>query len=237
MVTAVQDTPPRFAFTPYTEKPRCIEACDSTDLLQHFDGLEPGTRCEVTIGIQIDTAAATESLGLDWEFSDQANPLFGLPDLSYVPDDLLRNRIGLRTIQTVSGPLTFRVPRADALAFMKLKAYRDRSLQWTLSRDPDELAALSREDARQVRSRPTAYWERKAGKDLYDLCFLLGSQPRVGQRLQALMPGDRLDAELRRGLIEIPQALRSFALDMARRSRVTILEPAELHDRLGASEP
>ncbi len=184
-------------------------------------------------GIQIDAAAGNQALGLDWSFSDERNPLFGTPDLYYVPDDLLRNRIDTRVIRSVGGDLSIRVPRADALFFMKLKAFRDRSLQWGLSRDALALAALSREEAAVVRQRPTAYWERKAGKDLYDMCFLMGGAGLPPALIRTLLPGEELDRELLRALDAIPEPLSAFAAAMARRSRVAIQEPRRLLQLLG----
>jgi len=62
---AVQDTPPRFAFTPYTVKPTCLVACNPDDLIGHFRDSNAPATCDVTIGIRIDTegtVTATEIL-------------------------------------------------------------------------------------------------------------------------------------------------------------------------------
>ncbi len=177
-------------------------------------------------GIQLETGHGAELLSLDWTFSDDQNPLFGKPNLSYIPEELLRNRIDNRSIQTVRGIVNLRVPRTDALIFMKLKAFRDRALQWALSRDRIALAALPREEALVVNLKPTAYWERKAGKDLYDVCYLMRHHP--APTLLDLFPGDALDEEVKKAVRQIPPPLAAFADGMARRSRVQILPPNAL---------
>lgn len=50
-----QDTPPRFAFTPYTVKPRCVEGCTADFLMEFFRAANAPPTCDLTIGILIDT--------------------------------------------------------------------------------------------------------------------------------------------------------------------------------------
>lgn len=184
-------------------------------------------------GIQLDAEAGAALLGLDLDFRDLRNALFGRPDLSYMPDDVLRDRVPTRTIETSGGPVSFCVPSAEALAFMKAKALRDRRLQWEASRDPAQLAALDQEDARLVRGKTTAYWERKAGKDIFDLAYLV-SHHTPPARVRALLEGSAFGEEVRLGLRSIPEPLARFAVDMARRSRVRIPSPDRVLRELAA---
>lgn len=184
-------------------------------------------------GIQLETGLGCDALSLDWDFSDSPNTLFGKPRLSYIPEELLRNRIDTRQIQGVREPLVIRVPRADALVFMKLKAFRDRNLQWTLSQDRVGLAALDRSDAAVVRSHTTDNWERKAGKDLYDICYLVEHAGGIAAR--ALITDADIDQEILRSLRLIPQPLLAFAQGMARRSRVSIRDPTTLFDIMSSA--
>jgi hypothetical protein len=52
---AVQDTPPRFSFTPFTVKPICTEKCSAEDVLEYMEAAGAPAACEVMVGIQIDT--------------------------------------------------------------------------------------------------------------------------------------------------------------------------------------
>ena len=182
-----------------------------------------------TTDLQLDTHGGLEALGIDWRHSDEPNRLFTKRDLFYVPDDFLRNRITTGTINTVGGPLHVRVPAPAALAFMKMKAFHDRRMQWEASRDPTRLARLAREDAATVRERPAAYWERKAGKDLYDIAFLARNSASA---IKQLLTDEPIDQAILAALRDPPAPLVSFAIEMAKRSRERIPDPNTLHGSL-----
>lgn len=182
--------------------------------------------------IQLDTEGGLEALGIDWRRSDDPNRLFTQNELFYVPDDFLRNRITSGSINTVGGTLRVRVPIPPALAIMKMKAFHDRRLQWEASRDPRRVASLGKEDAAFVRSRSGAYWERKAGKDLYDIGFLVQRNGVGG--IVALLNDTPFDQTIVATLKDPPQPLVAFANEMAKRSRERIADPTGLHAQLQA---
>lgn len=108
------------------------------------------------------------------------------------------------------------VPRAPELGFSKLKALHDRRLAWEAFTDPRVMATLPGPEQARVRRGTEPEWRRKAGKDLFDLAFLL----RETTLPEVLSIADRF--ELRRPLEgsvrNMPAALRDFAESLARKN-------------------
>lgn len=90
------------------------------------------------------------------------------------------------------------MPTGPDLLFAKAKAFHDRSQQWAIRQDPEQLAALrlrSPREAEFIQSRSEPYWLRKAGKDLADVLFLQSQGFEMGgpEHLRATILA-RLDA-------------------------------------------
>ena len=171
-------------------------------------------------GIQLDTEGGQELLGIDYRCGEDPNHLLG-KTLHYVPFELLDGRVGPRLLQVGEG-VQVPVPEADVLMLMKAKAFHDRRILWGASRDPVLFAALDVDDQRWARQFDTLHWERKAGKDLFDISFLgtrgASSDPWVG------WVGDEFVSVVLESLREVPLPLRTFAQDMARRYRLKDLK-------------
>lgn len=137
--------------------------------------------------IQLDTEEGLERFNLDLEYLDQHSSLFGT-DLTFSRSDLQAETKQLldHDVSILAGP---------DLLFSKAKAFHDRSQQWAIRQDPEQLAALrlkSLQEADFIQSRSEAYWLRKAGKDFADIRFL------QSQGLEMGGPEDIRDPILRR---------------------------------------
>lgn len=179
-------------------------------------------RVEAATGLQLHTAAAHEALGIDVGDSDAPNRLLGTDGVAYVPARLLEGHVEVRRVGLLEGrPIP--VPEADRLAFMKLKAFRDRRLQWEATRQRYLLAAID-EDLRAITIRAgEPYWLRKAGKDLFDLGHLLGGATTM-ERVALAAPAAAW-AHLPASLVDVPLPLQQFASDMAHRAGVAWRPP------------
>lgn len=142
------------------------------------------------------------------------------PDRGYVPRTVLRGRTVRRELDLGRhGRPIVSVPTADALAFMKLKAYHNRELQWRAHRDPAVMARIPTSDRGQVLGKTEGYFLRKAGKDVYDIAFLLSRHATV-ESVRAILRETGLEADLLPLLRNLPEApLLLFARSMADEER------------------
>jgi hypothetical protein len=151
-----------------------VPSVDTDVLLEEEDGraIVDAVRA---VGITVGPGEQFEPMPLD----GASNILGPDPDLQeadrgYVPRKLLKLRTTKRELDLGKhGKVVATVPNADALAFMKLKAYHNRELQWRAHRDPAVMARIPTMDRGQVMGKTVDYFYRKAGKDLYDIAFLL----------------------------------------------------------------
>lgn len=144
-----------------------------------------------------------------------ADPEMGVPETGYVPAEVLAGRVVRRRLPLPDGSdVEAPVPAPRELAFMKLKAYFDRSLGWRALREPAVMASLAPTDRAGVREKDVSYYYRKAGKDLYDLAFLCAGPTSLDEVL-ALAAAQGLGAELRQAVEAPPFPLVAFARDAA----------------------
>lgn len=125
--------------------------------------------------IQLDTEGGRARFNLDMEYLDHHNSLFDT-GLIFSRSDLQAEtkRLLGHDVSVLAGP---------DLLFSKAKAFHDRSQQWAIRQDPEQLAALrikSPQQADFIQSRSEAYWLRKAGKDLADVRFLQSQGLEIG---------------------------------------------------------
>lgn len=150
-----------------------VPSVDTDVLLEASDGGAVVAAVE-SAGITVGQDQQFEPLPLDHDTTILGpDPDLQEPDRGYVPRALLRHRTARRDLDLgPHGVLRATVPSPDALAFMKLKAFHDRELQWRAHRDPAIMARIPTADRGQVLAKTPDYFYRKAGKDLYDVAFL-----------------------------------------------------------------
>ena len=90
---------------------------------------------------------------------------------------------------------------------------------------------MDQQDADLIRARAPAYWERKAGKDLFDAGFLLATGSAAGDGMTLVDAPTR--QAIRHQLDVLPDALVDFADRMARRAGVETVGARSVRDRLG----
>lgn len=202
-----------------------VESVD-VDLLIHSSEYASLHEAALRRKVQLDARASAEALGLDLRYLDEFNALFGARRLGYAPQTLLRNRVRTVAVRTARGSVRFRAPNPAALVAMKLKAFHDRRKQWETKRDPRRMVWLDQDEADFVRSRDLGYWERKAGKDLFDVGFLLQNVRGAAKALAIL------DPEVREAIVgaltDVPDVLAAFAEGMGERARVEAVAPNEI---------
>lgn len=151
-----------------------VPSVDTDVLLEDEDG-RAAVEAARDIGITVGPGEQFEPMPLDGASNILGpDPDMQEPDRGYIPRALLRDRVTRRELDLGQhGKVTANVPSADALVFMKLKAYHNRELQWRAHRDPGVMARIPTMDRGQVLAKTENYFYRKAGKDLYDIAYLL----------------------------------------------------------------
>lgn len=146
-----------------------------TDVLLEGDDFRAVSDAIRSVGITVGVGEQFEPLPFDMDSNVLGpDPDLQEPDRGYVPRKLLEKRTTRRELDLGQhGKVTANVPTPDALAFMKLKAYHNRELQWRAHRDPGVMARIPTMDRGQVLGKTEGYFYRKAGKDLYDIAYLL----------------------------------------------------------------
>lgn len=176
-----------------------------------------GQAIEEATGLQIFSHATTDSLALDFVDADRPNGLIHRPSWAYVPSELLRDRTEIRQLMFVSDR-HITVPNPAALVFMKLKAFHDRSIQWrAASGERHLLMTMSSETQVATIRRGADHWLRKAGKDLYDISWLVHEHTHIPAALALAPPNMR--EPMRASLGSVPAALVMFAEDMGDRAQ------------------
>lgn len=151
-----------------------VPSVDTDVLLEEADGRAVVAAVRA-IGITVGPGEQFEPMPIDGASNILGpDPDLQEPDRGYVPAQLLAKRTTRRELDLGQhGKVTANVPTPDALAFMKLKAYHNRELQWRAHRDPGVMARIPTMDRGQVLGKTEGYFYRKAGKDLYDIAYLL----------------------------------------------------------------
>lgn len=218
------------AKVPYTvEGGWAVAAYDSpvpsVDLDVLVDGdLKPdiSERIEAATGIQIHAQAAQDALGIDINDSRRPNGLLGT-DLSYIPHDLLEGHVQRLPVKLLDG-LRLPVPEPAQLAFMKLKAFHDRRLQWEASRERYLLAQFPHDIRERTIRAGEGYWLRKSGKDLFDIAVLVQNHTTLAAA-QAVTSKPIWD-RLQRSLTKVPAPIQQFSTSMMETAGVTLKLPA-----------
>lgn len=182
-------------------------------------GLSPevAEAIERVTGLQMSTQAAHHRLALELHDADAPNALVHRPDLSYIPATFLRGHTQVRRLAMIDHTQVT-VPHPPHLAFMKLKAFHDRRLQWRAAAGERYLLGGLREEERErTILLGEEYWLRKAGKDLFDASFLCHGPTNLAE-VASVAPVAMWPA-VRDALDGIPLPLRAFAEGMARRVR------------------
>ncbi|MFA5862944.1 MAG: hypothetical protein WDA16_14725 [Candidatus Thermoplasmatota archaeon] len=120
---------------------------------------------------------------VDWSFAD-FNAAWATTS-GYDRTKLLKNRTRKTTLQAPDGRTQeVTIPTLPALLVMKLKAFRDRELQYRVMRDPAEIASFDPHEIQQIHSDED-HRLRKAAKDIVDIGYLW-AQATKAQRQEAV---------------------------------------------------
>lgn len=197
-----------------------VPSVDTDVLLDDNDG-QAVVQAVRSIGITVGPGEQFEPMLVDGASNILGpDPDLQEPDRGYVPRVLLRERTTRRELDLGKhGHVTATVPQAHALAFMKLKAYHNRELQWRAHRDPAVMARIPTMDRGQVLAKTVDYFYRKAGKDLYDIAYLLAHHTSE-TRVREIAEEFGLHDDLAPLLAKAPEApLLFFARNMADEER------------------
>lgn len=192
-----------------------------TDVFLRANDLPPVAAAVESLGVTVGHGRQFEPLSME-----SSNVLLGIdvdmqePERGFVPEALLRHRRARRALDLgEAGRVEATVPSPEALLFMKLKAYHDRSLAWMAVRDDVVMARrIPPAERPHVREMTVGYYYRKAGKDLYDAGFLAAHADAMEGAL-AIARETGLEEDLSPLLRDAPAPLRAFALAMARQER------------------
>jgi hypothetical protein len=171
---------------------------------------------EAATGYQMFSQATHDALALEFVDSTHPNPFIDRPGLSYTPSVFLVGHVEHRPVDIVDG-LVLPVPEAPRLAFMKLKAYHDRLIQWRAVRgERFLLGAMAEEERIRTMRLGEDHWLRKVGKDLFDASLLCAGHTTI-EEIKEIAPSG-MWPPIDKALEKVPLAIRVFAEDMAERA-------------------
>lgn len=171
-------------------------------------------------GLNIERGGEVELLGLDTEIRlwGIGDPDLGIPEPSYTPQELFRDHLEERPLDLEGRELRTVIPDRPSLLVTKAVALANRDLAYRAFSDGEAGMRLGPQRLGRVRSKARGYWERKAGKDLFDIGLLVSKEvtPAARDLLEAF---DLLEG-VRETTDELSEQTSTFARDLADRRSV-----------------
>ncbi len=151
---------------------------------------------------------------VDYEIFEGKNELWSAGPIGYIPADLLENAIEKVELKYGETCIRANVPSIEMLFFMKLKAYRDRNLQYDCKTVFREYQKLDVYWQREIDRFPEQYLLRKAGKDLADLSLLLANDFFIPSFREKVREHDFMDVVVKWHCRNFNSTVLQFATDL-----------------------
>lgn len=149
------------------------------------------------VGLNVAKGGEVELLGLDSEIKlwGVGDPDLGIPEPGYVPREVFEGHLEERPLPLESREPTAMVPDRSSLLITKVVALANRDLAYRSFSQGAAAMRLGPQLKGRVRAKARGYWQRKAGKDLFDSGLLLSDQagPAAFDLLEALGLVERIE--------------------------------------------